>query len=210
MNPMGIVRSAALIVLVLSGCATPEPYRLVNDSASPVIGPGFSVLPPSGGKWVVSESSRMNVVSFGKVEQEHFRQGGSVITVAALVKATKHDIGSPEGLRSEVDDYVRRNLASYKIVRVNVEPYRDAQRNTDCAKINTVSEESGNPLHPGKVLLMTVAGKACRHPLSASHYVQVTYSERRPVGVPPLIDAVLREQCETTVDSLEFLPIPRS
>ena len=136
-------------------------------------------------------------------------EGGSVIAVAALVKASRHDIGSPEGLRSEVNDYVRRNLASYKIVSVNVEPYRDAQRNTDCARINTVSEESGNPLHPGKVLLMTVAGKACRHPLSVSHYVQVTYSERRPVGLPPLIDDALREECETTVNSLEFLPIRR-
>jgi hypothetical protein len=216
MRHADLIRSVALAALaplaafLLSACATSEPYRPIVDSAVRVIGPGFSVLPPSGSNWVVSKDSSLDAISFGKANPEHFKQGGSVIAVASLVSAGNQGIASPEGLRSAVEGYVRRHLSTYTIVSVSVEPYRDRQRNTDCARIETVSEERGNPRYPGKVLLMTVTGKACRHPLALDRFVQVTYSERRPVGTPPLIDDALRRECETTLDSLEFLPIDRS
>jgi len=206
------VRSTAILLALLScaaliGCATPLPEpRLVTDSNQRVQGAGFSVLPPSGEQWFVAIDASSDTIVFVKRDPEHMRQRGSVIVLATRFRAQRNDITTADGLLSELDERVRAHSARYTLTSVKLEPYQDAKMPTDCVRINTTSEERNNPNRPGEVLLMTVSGKACRHPSAPAYFVQVTMSERRPVGSLPLVDDKLRSECEREIASMEFLP----
>jgi hypothetical protein len=194
----------ACVVNLLAGCATQAPFHPIADPSAPVQGNGFSIRPPVGGHWLLSESSNGSVIAFGKNDPALFRQGGSVIAVATRERARQGDISTPERLRSEVDAFVRRNSEGYRDVTVALRPYRDAALGSDCVRIESNSEEHGNRHHPGQVLLLNIAGKACRVPSAPDYFVQVTYSSRRPAGVAPILDEAVRRECEVLVDSLAF------
>lgn len=200
---------ACAAALLLAGCAASAHFHPVADPAQRVRGDGFSVLPPDGTQWAISEPSSGSVIAFGKADPAIFREGGSVIAVAARERARRADIATPEGLRDEVEAYVRRNSPGHRNVTVALQPYRDTALGTDCVRIEAGSEEHGNPRYPGQVLLLTLAGKACRMPAAPTSFVQVTYSGRRPFGVAdPLTDA-LRRECGRMVESLAFGAGPR-
>lgn len=192
--------------VALLGCATPPSGpRPVGDPNQRLQGASFSVLPPGGEEWFVVIDASSSTIAFAKKDPEHIKQRGSVIILATRVRASNDDITTAEGLLSEIDKSVRTQSARYTLVSVKLEPHRDTAMSTDCVLINTVSEERNNPNRPGETLLMTVSGKACRHPLSPAFYVRVAMSERRPVGSPPLVDDKLRKECERAIDSMEFL-----
>lgn len=195
---------AACVATVLAGCATQAPFHPIADPSARVNGDGFNVRPPAGAQWMLSESSRGDVVAFGKEDPAMLRQGASVIVVATRERAFQGDISTPERLRAEVDAFVRRNSQSHRGVTVDLQPYRDTALGTDCVRIESSSEEHGNRYYPGQVLLLTVAGKACRVPSATASFVQVTYSSRRPSGVAPVLDEAVRRECEGVVDSLVF------
>jgi hypothetical protein len=194
----------ACVVNLFAGCATQAPFRPIADPSATVQGDGFSVRPPGGEHWLLSDSSSGSVIAFGKNDPALFRQGGSVIAVATRERARQGDISTPEGLRAEVDAFVRRHSQSHQGVTVALQPYRDAALDSDCVRKESSSEEHGNRRYPDQVLLMTVAGKACRVPSAPASFVQVTYSSRRPAGVAPILDEALRRECEVLVDSLAF------
>jgi hypothetical protein len=196
--------AVVLVAALLSGCASSGPFHPMADPAARIAGAGFSVLAPGGPQWLLSESSSGSPLAFGKADPALFRQGASVIAVATRERARHGDISTADGLRREVDAYVRQN--SQGPVSLTLEPYRDAALGTDCVRIDSRSEERGNPRYPGKVLLLTVAGKACRVPASPAQFVQVTYSSRHPSEVAPVLDDALRRECERFVDSLAFTP----
>ena len=179
----------------------------MSDPNQRLHGAGFSVLPPAGDPWFVVIYPDSDAIVFAKKDPLHIQQRGSVIVVAARVRANNNDISTAEGLLSEIErNAVRTHSARFTLVSVKLEPQRDTAMSTDCVLINTAIEERDNPNRPGETLLMTVSGKACRNPLSPTVYVQVTASERRPVGSPPLVDDKLRRECERAINSVEFLP----
>lgn len=207
--PHSILCRAGLVALaLLAGCAAPPPFTQVTDSATPAVGAGFSVLPPGGANWVLGADPSRDTLVFGKADRERVRQGSSFVVSAVRTRARSPDVGSAEGLRAEVDESIRTTSGRMKVLGSKTESYTDSVLGTDCVRFDTLIEERDNPKVPGKVLLMTSYGKACRHPASAAHYVVLTCSERRPVDSAPLLDEALRGECARTLDSLRFRPLP--
>jgi len=205
-----VARIAVIAVVVgLTACASMggEPIRPVTDPEAAVQGPGFSVLPPTGSGWHVLRDSGSATVVFAKKDPEHIRQRGSVFVAVALVKA-RTDIATPDALRAELEREIRASSPRYRLTRLDLDPYTDAPQGTVCVRIGTTSEERDNPNRPGETLLMTITGKACRHPLSPRHYVLATLSERRPIEAQPLVDDRLRAETGRTFERISYGPLP--
>lgn len=201
-----LLRTAIVGVLCLAASqAQSQTFRPVTDPELAVQGFGFTVLPPSGSGWYVAVDSRSATVAFGKKDPEHIRQRGSVFLAVSLLKA-RTDIATPDAFRAEVEQAVRASSSRYRLSNLSLEPYADAAARTDCVRISTTSEEGNNPNRRGKTLLMTISGKACRHPLSPTHYVQVTLSERRPVQSQPLVDDKLKAETDRAIEGITFSP----
>ena len=189
-----------------SGLALAQSFRPVTEPGKPVEAFGFSVLPPGANQWFVAVDSSSETVIFGKKDPEYAKMRGSLLVLATRMRARENAIDTADGLKSEVIAQVRASSARYTLLTVEAEPYRDQEKNTDCVRINTTSEEHRNPNRPGEVLLMTVFGKACRQPDAPRNYVQVTVSERRPSESATLLDDTRRDECNRVVDSLQFTP----
>ena len=201
-----LLRTTIVGVLCLAaGHAQSQTFRPVTDPDLVVQGFGFTVRPPGGNGWHVAVDSRSSTVAFGKKDPEHIRQRGSVFLAVSLVKA-RTDIATPDALRAELEQAVRASSSRYKLTGLDLEPYADAAMQTDCVRINAVSEERNNPNRPDETLLMTLGGKACRHPLSPSYYVQATLSERRPIQGRPLVDDQLKAETDRAIDGVTFNP----
>ncbi|MCM5570428.1 hypothetical protein M6I34_07900 [Burkholderiaceae bacterium FT117] len=196
----------AVLCAWMAGCASAPPLSPVADPAVPVEGAGFSVLPPGGSNWVRGAGPLRDAVVFGKAHVERARQGSSFV-VSAMRAAARADIGSPERLRAEVDGSIRATSGRIRVLDSKTESYADAALGTDCVRFETRMEERDNPRQPGKLLLMTSWGKACRHPASPAHYVVLTCSERRAADSPSMLDDALRGECARTLDSLRFRPM---
>jgi hypothetical protein len=196
----------ALAACLCSGLAVAQTFRPVTDSNRPVEAFGFSVLPPAAEEWYFVTDASSETVAFGKKDPEYAKLRGSLLVVAARMRARESAIDTADGLRTEVIAQVKASSARFTLLSLEVEPYRDEEKNTDCVRIKTTSQERSNPNRPGEVLLMTISGKACRLPDSPRHYVQVTISERRPNEVATLLDDTRRAECNRTIHSLQFLP----
>jgi len=199
-----------LLAGVLFGCGPmPQHPVPVTDATLPVMATGFSVLPPGPEGWLVTQDSSRNMVGFGTFAQAGARQMGTVMIGAMIVKSDGRDIRSLGSLNSAVIEALGAKVPRHTRVSEKFEPFQDAELNTDCVRVETVTEERSSPYYPaGKVLLITARGKVCRHALSPGYLVSVICSERRPNDVPPLMDETLAKECTHTVDSLKFLPIP--
>jgi hypothetical protein len=113
----------ACVVNLFAGCATQAPFRPIADPSATVQGDGFSVRPRGGEHWLLSDSSSGSVIAFGKNDPALFRQGGSVIAVATRERARQGDISTPEGLRAEVDAFVRRHSQSHHCSPTGTQPW---------------------------------------------------------------------------------------
>lgn len=207
MSSLRVTSLAFGALCLLASQAQAQAFQPVTNPDRAVQGFGFTVLPPGGIEWHVAIDAKSATVAFGKKDPEHMRQRGSVFLAATLVKARSDDIATPGALRTEIEQAIRASSARYKLTNLSLEHYVDAEKATDCVRISTTSEERDNPRRPGETLLMTVRGKACRHPLSPTHYVQATLSERRPVQSQALVDDKLKLESDRAMDSVTFGPI---
>jgi hypothetical protein len=203
-NAATILASALLVVACV---ATPD-YRPVADPDQPVVRAGFSVLPPGGERWVMPTQTGNDAAVFGKMDPEHAKQRGSVVVAAVGLHARQHDIATGPGLLAEVAAWARGPQGDRITLQAEqLELYRDDALATDCVRLNLAYQERGNPNYPGQTLAMPIWGKACRHPQVKGYFVMVSYSERRPAAVPPLMTEALRAECEGSVASLKLLPM---
>lgn len=215
---MAVKRTWFAVVFVatgvfLGGCATTKlTADPVTDPDQPVIGPGFSVLPPHGPQWFVMMRPDLEGIAFAKKDPEYIKSRGSVLVVARRAKALHNDISTPSGLQAEIEASARASPDNspdrFTLRELIVEPYRDVSNATDCVRISIAFEERNNPVNPGVVLLLSDSGYVCRHPLSPGHYVWATISERRRLGSPSLLDDNLRAEGDRTLKSIQFLPTP--
>jgi hypothetical protein len=208
----GAVTMRTLVILAVAlftgACATAPDFRAVDDPDQPIVRTGYSVLPPGGANWVLHTGTPPEIAVFGKADREHARQRGSLVLSTLGMRARKHAIETGEGLLAEVGDYVRGPGGSrISVVSERLELYRDDALATDCVRLAVAFEERDNPRMSGEVLTMPMWGKACRHPHVTGYFVMVTYSERRPATVAPLMTEALRAECEHTIASLRWLPV---
>lgn len=204
-----IARSAGVLALaLLAGCAAPPPFGPVTEPSARIEAGGFSVLPPKGADWVIGADPGRSSLVFGKADRKSLMHGRSFIVNAARQTARTGDVANADALRGEVDAAIAATSGRMRVVQSKTEAYVDSELGTDCVRFETLIEERNNPKQPGKLLLMTSYGKACRHPDSPTHYVVLTCSERRPADSAPLLNEALRGECARTLDSLRFRPLP--
>ena len=199
--------AAVMMTLALSGPVGSQTFNAITIPTTPIYGIGFKVSSPASPGWMLAIDRASEAFALTKSDPDHASRRGSIIVVAARIKAKAGTIDTLEGLRYELEQSIRASSSRRTLVSLTLEPRFDTELNTDCIRISSSSEERGNLGRAGEVLLMSIAGKACRHPSSQVHYVQVTYSERRPRNDPPLMDDALRNECEGIIDSLKFMPI---
>lgn len=69
------LRIGFVALALLCGCATAPRPRPVTDPTTPVGAAGFSVLPPSGGRWVQHADAAREIVGFEKADPEYAKLG---------------------------------------------------------------------------------------------------------------------------------------
>jgi hypothetical protein len=197
----------ALLATVLYGCGSMQPMIPVTDAVVPIKAIGFSVLPPAPEGWFKLQDLPRNWVVFASVQSSE-RQIDTVMVIATLFKAVRHDIRTSDGLYSEYTEAIKDEKPRVTQVSQKVQSYRDDELDTDCLRIEIVTEERNNPHYAaGKVLLRIDTGKICRHTLNPVLAVSVLCSERRPSDVPSIMNESIRKECAHSIDSLKFLPV---
>jgi len=194
-------------MLLLSRAACSQTFYPITVPETPIYGTGFKVSSPASPGWMLAIDRSSEAFALARPDPDQADRRGSIIVIAARIKAKKANIETPEALQAEVEQTIRASSSRHTLVSLTLEQERDAEQGTDCIRISSTSEERNNPGRGGEVLLMSISGKACRHPSSTAYYVQVTYSERRPIKDPPLMDDNLRRECQGIIDSLKFMPI---
>jgi hypothetical protein len=202
------VLAPLLLAALAAGCASTQPPRLVTDPKIPVAGVGFSILPPGGERWLQAVHPTREAVMFFRADPDNARRGGTIVASAVRVQLSRPDVRSAAQLQAEFDASVRAPSARHTLISANTAVYADTALGMDCVRIATEIEERDNPNLQGQVLLISTFGKACQQPSSPPHYVMATCSERRVAGSAALIDETLRRQCDRSIESLRFQPIP--
>jgi hypothetical protein len=199
-------------MLAVASCATAPGYVPVTEPRAPVVGEGFTVLPPPGPNWQFMHRTDKGVM-FGKRtwdERSTERHHSRTFLVAVLDIVVRP---AAPALANEFPKYVEDRFRSnegqgrFTLLRAVASPR--GEPGTYCANFEIVVEERDNANFPGVVLEMTNSGFECLD-ASSGFIVRAFYSERRPKGDPPIMDEALRAEVESFLGSVKVTPLRRA
>ena len=202
-----LIAAASLIALV--GCAAPSPPRPLGDATQRLEFNGFSVMPPRGSGWYITDSE-YGVAFFIKLPSDPLASSNGVIQVprtffvaVSLMRPGLMDVSSPDALKREVQKSLSADTdGNQTLVDSKITPY--SIQGTDCVRYEATYEVRNHAAAPGGVLAMPGAGFVCRHPLSPDQAIHGTYSERRIQGLPPGPADTHRSEAEAVMASVLF------
>ena len=223
------ITGAALCALfvAMAGCATSRPsvdascasmkLTAVSVPSQQIDFPlaGFSVTPPQGEHWCISDkdSTKGILFSTGAALGRRFDARPSPQTMsntlgaaAVVVDPGEWKVDTPEGLRAFAEYRIREEPGRFRRREALVSP--EAGFGAECVRANQVVEERHNPGAPGAVLIMVNRQVFCRHPDSPRRVILIGVSERYLEGDPgPRLVDLRKDQIDGFAQSLKFTPL---
>ncbi len=174
----------------------------VTDSMGRIVLEVFSVLPPKGEDWFVSEQAA-NRIRFAKLSGETASRGDAAFaSVDGLILNVRFQ--SP----AEFLEFLEKSPIEERVLQ-RWRPLRskfklDSSLGSTCVQYEGAFEDAAVPQFPGSVFIINTRGFDCLHPHRPGVVVRITYGTRVLQGVqPPPIEA----EVEPFLKSLVFTPI---
>jgi hypothetical protein len=142
---------------------------------------GYSVLPPAGENWFLTETSGRKVVFAKEIAVLHTLV--ATVTTAPVFL----DFDSPEDFVTWAKQARERDRDPHRYRLIEHQETLDRSLNAYCSKYHLKSEDSAAPGADGKSLILELDGYSCMHPSVPSLLIDISYSERYdPVKHTPI------------------------
>lgn len=200
----------AVIALFVTACATNHSTLVpitVNTHVIKAI--GYEVSPPRGNYWFSYHYNQPGWVEFRKQDPAKASlPKGNLLSFVVEIKAEQwrdYDLTTPAGLEAALKFGIYENPNKYKYSTPLFEHY--SWQGTNCIKYEVSREEPDTVNGELITFRWDVKGFFCRHPDSRQIGVMGFFQERRPLETPSLLDAQLRKETESVLDSVRFIQI---
>lgn len=195
------------IVVLWTGCATPRvPGTAVHAGDPRIAFRGFSIMPPSGQNWYLTQRDPTSVLFAKMLMDDNNRP--IVNDTFGLLATTIYSKGGPvANLQAFAEEHQR---GSDRITTLGTRVSPETRLGAECVRTETIAEERDNAGAPGALLTLTIDGVYCRHPLSPRSLVHLSYSERRLKSAPSRVNTALQDEAEAVLRSVLFVTLPRA
>lgn len=186
------------ILLLITACA-PMQLKLQTIPIPPerIAQKGYSLVPPNEKGWVIGGRNphQLALGKHGSNPDETFAIQTMLFRLPAFKTTQELALLVKDGQAKDTD------LQRFKIIRHDVAVHPD--KNADCVKSHTVTEDHGAVKRSGKagVMILDALTLTCAHPKNKSVGVNVVYSQRH---YPEQGDSGFIEKATTIFDSVEF------
>jgi hypothetical protein len=211
-------REEQVLRLVMHGGEVLDPHRYMGrpadydqrlaaarEALEAISGPGFTGRRPPGDHWGVNVGpSYLAFVLDTPAAAAMAARGQTFVLVITLSDpAFARDIPADAFPRAFAEETRMTAGDRFRLVSVAATPR--GEPGEYCAGFELEMEEYDNPEMSGVVLEIRTRGFACLD-VSSDFVLQAFYSERRPKGVPTMVDDALREQGEAFLRGLVVDP----
>ena len=161
---------------------------------------GFSILPPKGDKWVVTEENK-NRITFMKSRSRTHSLGMDVIRRQLPDKERNLNFESPEAFLQYMKTMHERERSPHlRILRTDL--VLDGRFAEYCFRYYYGGEYPGDPhVLPGKFLISETFGYQCLDPESQGMYIDISVFQ---IGLPVEVDPTFRAIAESFFDGFRL------